>query len=248
MTDLLASHDVGFSYRNLRALDGVTIEFSHGVVGILGVNGAGKSTLLKIFSGALRPSQGRITIGGSDPYERCSRKVALSHVALVPQAFDFPQRYRLGEFLDYMAWMRAVPRTKTKERVAAAAEAVNLSDRMSSRLGEMSGGMLRRAAIAQGLLSEPRTLILDEPTAGLDPQQRATVRNVVSQIAAERSVILATHIVEDIEYTASRVAVLDGGRIVYDGTVEGLRSPESDGASSLEAGFLKLIGAQDAAG
>jgi ABC-2 type transport system ATP-binding protein len=233
-------------YGSLQALTSVDLRIGVGVTGILGVNGAGKSTLLSIAAGTCVPSEGSVSVAGSDPYDHATRRRAVSRIALVPQEFEFPRRFSLRDFLRYMAWMRDVPRAGREEAVVRASALVGLDDRLRSRMGELSGGMLRRAAIAQALLADPAVVLLDESTAGLDPHQRAEVRDLIEQIGQTRSVVLASHIVEDVGYLADRILVLDAGRVVFDGdagTIAGRVAPgEGVHGSALERGFLDLVG------
>lgn len=239
---IVRARKVNAGFGRTHVLHDLSVDLGKGVTGILGVNGAGKSTLLRTLTGVLAPVHGSVWVDGFDPYASQERKSALAAVGLVPQAFDFPPRYGLEEFLSYIAWMRGVSRQSRKEAVERAADQVDLSSRLHSRLRELSGGMLRRAAIAQALVADPAILVLDEPTAGLDPEQRSSVRSLVQSLANDRAVLLATHIVEDLGYTASRVLILDGGRFVFDGSVRDLEAIGPAGDSSLlESGFLAVV-------
>ncbi|MFC5677831.1 ABC transporter ATP-binding protein [Aeromicrobium endophyticum] len=219
-----------------------------GALGLLGVNGAGKSTLLRSLAGLLPPRSGSVLIDGADVYEGRRRAAASRQVALVPQDFDFPGTFTVREFLCHMAWMRAVPRRSSAARVDAALEAVDLQRQAGRRLNTLSGGMARRAAIAQALLADPAVLLLDESTTGLDPVQRAEIRLLLRSLAASRCVVLASHIVEDIEQLATRVAVLHHGRLLFDGATADVAGPSGDPARAggLEAGFISLIGGDTA--
>jgi ABC-2 type transport system ATP-binding protein len=223
----------------------LSIEFSTGVTGLLGINGAGKSTLMRTCSGLLRPTIGTVAIGEADPYKGSTRKSALRGIALVPQEFDFPRHFTLRDYLLYMAWMREVGKSDRKRSAISAATEVGLQDKLDVKLAHLSGGMLRRAAIAQAILANPSVILFDEPTAGLDPDQRATVRELVAKIGSNRCAVFASHIVEDVAYVADRIVVLHRGRILYDGDVDGITDHRSgdaaSGGSTLEQGFLTLI-------
>lgn len=242
----LSFSGVAHRYGSRQALSSVDLQIGVGVTGILGVNGAGKSTLMGIAAGTCVPSQGSVAIAGLDPYHHATRRRAVSRVGLVPQEVDVPRRFSLHDFLRYMAWMRDVPRAGREEAVVRTSELVGLGDRLGSRLGELSGGMLRRAAIAQALLADPAIVLLDEATAGLDPHQRAEVRELIEQIGQTRSVVLASHIVEDVGYLADRILVLDAGAVVFDGDADtiaaGVEPDEAARGSALERGFLALVG------
>lgn len=217
-----------------------------GALGLLGVNGAGKSTLLETVAGLLPPSSGHVVVDGEDVYDRQRRAEAARRVALVPQEFTFPGNFTVRQFLHHMAWMRAVPRSATRRAIDDAIEAVHLGAQAGVPMRSLSGGMARRAAIAQALLADPDVLLLDESTTGLDPVQRAEVRDLLVSLAPSRCVVLASHIVEDVEQIAPRVVVLHRGRLLFDGSVEeaAARSTGPAQQRSLENGFLSLIGAQ----
>lgn len=225
-------------------LHGLSLTAGTGALGLLGVNGAGKSTLLETIAGLLPPSEGTVLVEGVDVRDGRRRSAAAHRVALVPQGFDFPRGFTVREFLRHMAWMRAVPRAAVTAAVDSALEAVDLQDVAGRAMGALSGGMSRRAAIAQALLSDPAVLLLDESTTGLDPVQRAEVRELLKGLAATRCVVLASHIVEDIEQLAARVVVLHDGRLLFDGTADEIaaRAADTSQGPSLEGGFLSLIG------
>jgi ABC-2 type transport system ATP-binding protein len=229
-------------------LHDVSLTAGAGALGLLGVNGAGKSTLLESAAGLLPPRSGRVLVGGADVYDGRRRSAAARQVALVPQDFAFPGNFTVLEFLRHMAWMRAVPRGAATARVEAALEAVDLQQHAHQKLGTLSGGMTRRAAIAQALLADPAVLLLDESTTGLDPVQRAEIRMLLRSLSTSRCVVLASHIVEDIEQLASRVAVLHRGRVLFDGATSDVSGPSGDlaRAGGLEGGFIRLIGGETA--
>ncbi len=214
-----------------------------GVLGLLGVNGAGKSTLLESLAGLLPPRSGHVLVDGVDVYGAGRRSRAVGAVALVPQHLGFPGRFTVTEYLQHMAWMRAVPKVSRAAAVDAALDAVDLTAHARQAMGRLSGGTMRRAAIAQALLADPAVLLLDESTTGLDPVQRAEVRGLLEGLAQTRLVVLASHIVEDIEQVASRVVVVHDGRIVFDGTSAEIASLGPAAAPpGVEGGFLALVG------
>lgn len=233
-------------YGGVQALDQVSFSLDRGATALVGVNGAGKSTLLGAISGALRPASGRIAIHGHDPYGR-DRKAALRAVALMPQSVTFPRRMTAQEVVAYLAWMRGLPSGRARRRAAEALERVGLGARAGSRVGELSGGMLRRVALAQALACDAEVILLDEPSTGLDPEQRRTMVDLVA--AVKGTVLMSSHILEDVVDVAGRVLVLDAGRIVFDGTVEELKAVAPDGtdpAKAAETGFLRLISTRQA--
>ena len=241
--------DVAVRRGEVEALRGITLDVGAGVHGLLGVNGAGKSTLLHVLAGLLKPDRGTTLISESDPYKPTQRAAALSCVALVPQEFAFPRHLTLEQFLQYIGFLRRVPRHLRRAAVEQAAGAVGLESRLRSRLSTLSGGMLRRALLAQAVLGNPDILLLDEPTSGLDPEQRSAVREDVIRLSGSKCCIFASHIVEDIQYTSARVLVLHEGRLLFNGTPRALEElapggDESQTASALESAFLQLIRSQ----
>lgn len=245
---MLTLSGVTVRYGARPALDDVSLELKQGVTGLLGLNGAGKSSLLHVASGVLRPSSGAARIDELDPYAATSRRAALGKIALVPQEFEFPRHLRLGEFMHYMAFLRGVPRSRRSAAVENAVAAVGLSDRCGDRLRALSGGMLRRALVAQAVLADPEVLLFDESTSGLDPEQRAQLRELVARLSISRCCVFASHIVEDIDFLADRVVVLHQGRIVHDGPRGALveqhgssRAADEQRGSALERAFLSAI-------
>lgn len=222
-----------------------------GATALLGVNGAGKTSLFRAACGVHRPTTGQIRIQGHDPYARATRSKALAHVSLVPQSLEFPRHLKVVDFLEYMALVRGVPSRGRTAVCLAALGSVDLADKRHARLGALSGGMLKRVSIAQALLTGPPVLLCDEPTAGLDPEQRASIRALLRQLASERCLVIASHIVEDAQYIADRVLVLHGHGIAFDGSVDALVSsvgfPDDRPAegSSLEQAFLAVVRGTD---
>jgi ABC-2 type transport system ATP-binding protein len=240
-TTLLDVDEMCHHYGRVAALDGVSFSLVRGVTALVGVNGAGKTTLLGAVSGAVRPMSGRISVAGHDPYGR-DRRAALRAVALMPQSVTLPRRMTAQEVVAYLAWMRGAPSRRARQKAAEALERVGLGRRADSKVGELSGGMLRRVALAQALASDAEVILLDEPSTGLDPEQRRTMVDLVG--ALDGTVLMSSHILEDVVDVAGRVLVLDAGRLVFDGSVEELKSvaPEgTDPAKAAEVGFLHLI-------
>ncbi|MEU6407328.1 ATP-binding cassette domain-containing protein [Microbispora sp. NPDC046933] len=209
-----------------RAVDGVTLRCGAGLLGLLGPNGAGKSTLMRICATVTRPTGGRVLFDGTDVV---SRPGALRGVlGYLPQDFGVYPHLTAREFLSYLAALKGLAARPARARVDELLELVNLTEAVRTPLGKYSGGMLRRVGIAQALLADPRVLIVDEPTAGLDPEERVRFRALLGDLAEDRVVLLSTHIVSDIESVASDVAVVAGGRLLRRGTPEALLS-EVDG-------------------
>ena len=205
------------------ALDGLDLVVPTGMFGLLGANGAGKTTLMRILAGLLRPTVGEVRIGGYDVTTRSGRLAVQRVLGYLPQDLGVYPDLTAREFLDYVALLKGIDdRPARRRRVGELLDVVTLTADADRRLRGFSGGMRRRVGIAQALLADPRLLIVDEPTAGLDPEERIRFRTLLSELAGERTVLLSTHIVDDIAQTSRELAVLSRGRLVFRGTVEGL--------------------------
>jgi len=225
------------SYGSRSALRGVSIHIDQGVTGLVGVNGAGKSTLLHIMSGALRPSAGAVLCDGVELYSRARRQL-LPRIGLMPQSFEFPGEVRVRELVSYITWMRGSRWRDSWLRAGEALEIVGLASRSQSAMRTLSGGMVRRVALAQALAARPDVLLLDEPTTGLDPEQRVAVRNMIAGLPNIATVI-SSHVLEDVEQVSDRLVILDEGRIAYTGTVTELADEYQ--AANTEEAFLALL-------
>jgi ABC-2 type transport system ATP-binding protein len=202
------------------ALKGVSLRLDRGMFGMLGHNGAGKTTFLSILVLALEPSSGRRVYDGLDAASRRARSEIRRRIGFLPQDYH-PIGHLTGrEYLTHCARLRAVPlgRQELRRRVAELLEAVGLERAADRRAGDYSGGMQRRLGIAQALLHSPRILVVDEPTAGLDPEERIRFRSLITEVAEDTAVLLSTHIVEDVEATCPRLGVIAGGRLLFDGS------------------------------
>ncbi|MGE5233350.1 MAG: ABC transporter ATP-binding protein [Acidobacteriota bacterium] len=200
------------------ALRDVSLTMGEGVLGLLGPNGAGKTTLLSILATVTRPTAGSFRFAGEDALRR---PLAVRRtLGYLPQDFGIYERLTAREFLSYLGRLKGLAGTDLRRRVGEMLELVNLHQAADRRLGGFSGGMRQRVGIAQALLGDPRLLIVDEPTVGLDPEERVRFRNLLAEAAHGRLVILSTHIVSDVEAVAARIAVLRHGRLVA------LRTPE----------------------
>lgn len=213
--DKLSKH-----YGAVRALDGVSLRVGGGMFGLLGPNGAGKSTLMRILVTLLAPTSGRVVIGGYDVMREPAR--VRERLGYIPQDFGFYRQLNAWEMLDYIGTMKRIPARERRRQVEAVLQEVNLIDVAKRRVGTYSGGMKQRLGIAQALLGDPDLLVVDEPTAGLDPEERIRFRNLLVRISGQRTVLLSTHIVADIEASCTELAVLQQGRIAYTGTPDGL--------------------------
>ena len=209
----------------VRALDGVDLDIPTGMFGLLGPNGAGKTTLMRILAGILRPTSGSVRAGDHDAATEAGRAAIKRVLGYLPQELGLYPDLKAWEFLDYVGILKGLEDKRARRsRVEELLEMVGLSDVSRRKLKGFSGGMKRRVGIAQALLNDPRLLIVDEPTAGLDPEERIRFRNLLSDLAGDRTVLLSTHIVEDVAQTSRELAVLAGGRVLFRGTSEALIS------------------------
>ncbi len=198
-------------YGDNKALKDFSYEFVPGVYGLLGPNGAGKSTLMNIMTDNLKQTSGKLKYDGTDIHDlgREYRK----HIGYVPQQQQVFPGFTLRRFLLYISGLKGLDRKTASEQISDIVKRVNLEDVMDRKLSAFSGGMKQRALLAQALLGTPSIIILDEPTAGLDPNERIRFRNIVSKVAFDRIVIIATHVVSDIQFIANSIIILNGGRI-----------------------------------
>jgi ABC-type multidrug transport system ATPase subunit len=217
----LVIEKVGKQYQGgLWALRDFSLELAPGILGLLGPNGAGKSTLMKILATITRPSEGRVTWNGEDIHRSPDKlRAALGYL---PQDFGVYPHLNAVEFLDYLGAVRGLDGRTRRARIPQVLALVNLVEAQKRPLGGYSGGMRQRIGIAQALLHEPRLLIVDEPTVGLDPEERVRFRNLLTDLAHERIVLLSTHIVSDLESTAERIALMDKGRLLACATADEL--------------------------
>ena len=208
---------------HIQALRNVDLTIEQGMVGLLGPNGAGKTTLMRILAGILRPTSGTLTIAGIDASRSSSdrnRTQIKRLLGYLPQELGMYPDLSAREFLDYIALLKGMDNKQQRQaRVEQLLETVALSEVANRKLKTYSGGMKRRVGIAQALLNDPRLLIVDEPTAGLDPEERIRFRNLLSELGGNRIVLLSTHIVEDVAQTCQRLAVLANGQVRFQGTL-----------------------------
>ena len=203
------------------AVDKVSLEMKPGVYGLLGANGAGKTTLLRMICGVLSPDSGEISLDRfsvkEEEYRNC--------LGYLPQEFGYYPNFTAWDFMMYMAALKGIPRNRAKVRIEKLLEAVNLKGSEKKKIAVFSGGMKQRLGIAQTLLNNPKLLVLDEPTAGLDPKERVKFRNMISRLGQDRIVILSTHIVSDIEYIADEILLMKEGSILQKGSLQEILEP-----------------------
>ncbi|MFF8548658.1 ABC transporter ATP-binding protein [Streptomyces albidoflavus] len=218
---MLELTDVTKVYRGgTRAVDGLSLTLGHGMLGLLGPNGAGKSSLMRIIATVTRPTSGTLRYEGTDL--TAAPDAVRRHLGYLPQDFGAYPHLTAREFLRYLAAAKGLAARSARARIEELLELVNLTGAPKRPLGAYSGGMLRRVGIAQALLGDPRVIVVDEPTAGLDPEERVRFRNLLSRLSADRVVLLSTHIVSDVESVASDIAVMAGGRLLRRGAPEEL--------------------------
>jgi len=207
----------------VQALQGVDLTIPNGMFGLLGPNGAGKTTLMRILAGVLRPTQGTIQVGEYSGNTERGRTQIKRMLGYLPQDLGMYPDLSAREFLDYIAILKGLDnKTARRQRVEELLEMVALTEVSKRKLKTFSGGMKRRVGIAQALLNDPQLLIVDEPTAGLDPEERIRFRNLLADLGGDRTVLLSTHIVEDIAQTCQQLAVMNRGQVIFQGPVTDL--------------------------
>ena len=221
-------------YKNKIAVDRVSLHLKPGVCGLLGSNGAGKTTLMRMICGVLKPTGGTVSFQGSDVSTEEYRK----SLGYLPQDFGYYPGFTGLEFLDYMALLKGLPKSAAKKRSQELLELVGLKNNAKKKK-TYSGGMKQRLGIAQAMLNRPKLLVLDEPTAGLDPKERVRFRELIEELGKESIVLLSTHIVSDIEQAADRILMMKDGQIIFDGTGKDVEGP-------LEDFYLKQFGEEEA--
>ncbi|UJA45472.1 ABC transporter ATP-binding protein [Staphylococcus epidermidis] len=207
------------------ALNSLDLVIPNGMFGILGRNGSGKSTLMNIIATILQPSKGTVTINGIKI--KNSQKIR-QMIGYLPQDFDFYPNMKVSEVLYYLGFLSKINQTDFDKYVDLILRKVNLIDYKNKKVKSLSGGMKKRLGMAQAILHDPKVIIVDEPTAGLDPEERVRIRNLLSDLAENKIVIISTHIVSDIESTCNRIAILDKGSLVYKGDIPSLIQQSDD--------------------
>lgn len=214
----LTISDLTKDFGSFRAVDQVTFTMHSGVYGLLGVNGAGKTTLMRMLTTLIHPTGGEIRWDGQDVFRMDSAYRKL--LGYLPQDFGYYPDFSIYDYLMYIASIKGIRPAAAKQRALRLLKQVGLSQTGHKKMKTLSGGMKRRVGIAQAMLNDPKILILDEPTAGLDPNERIRFRNLISELSEDRIVLLSTHIVSDIEYIASEILLMKDGRITLSGTAE----------------------------
>lgn len=204
------------NYGSKIACDRLSMTLDRGVYGLLGANGAGKTTLMRMMCGILEPTSGTISYDGID----VSREEYRDILGYLPQDFGYYPEFTARDFMMYIAALKGIPKGRAKIRTDELLETVSLTNEAKKKIKTFSGGMKQRLGIAQALLNDPKILVLDEPTAGLDPKERVRFRNIISRMGADRIILLSTHIVSDIEHIANTVMVMKNGQLIHEGSPE----------------------------
>jgi ABC-2 type transport system ATP-binding protein len=210
--------DLTKSFGSFTAVDHMNLTMTNGVYGLLGVNGAGKTTLMRMLCTLLRPTSGSISCNGKDIFKMDGEYRKL--LGYLPQDFGFYPEFTVQDYLLYIAAIKGIRPAPARKKVRELIPQVGLSKAAGKKMKKLSGGMKRRAGIAQAMLNNPKILVLDEPTAGLDPNERIRFRNLISELSEERLVLLSTHIVSDIEYIANKIWLMKDGTLVQEGTAQ----------------------------
>ena len=216
----LEFNDLTKEFGDFTAVNHINLTMTNGVYGLLGVNGAGKTTLMRMLCTLLKPTSGTICCNGKDIFNMDSEYRKL--LGYLPQDFGFYPEFTVEDYLLYIAALKGIRPVVVKKRVKELIAKVGLSKVAHKKMKKLSGGMKRRAGIAQAMLNNPKILILDEPTAGLDPNERIRFRNLISELSEDRLVLLSTHIVSDIEYIANEIWLMKDGEILHKGSIEEL--------------------------
>jgi ABC-2 type transport system ATP-binding protein len=239
--------DVTRRFGRTQAVAGVSLETGPGVFGLLGPNGAGKTSLLRMMATVLPPSSGQLRLLGRDPGGYGPRREIRRRLGYLPQNLGYYPAFTVAEFVEYFALLKDMPPGRVPRAVAAAIEHVGLQAKARAKLRTLSGGMLRRAGIAQAVVNDPELLLLDEPTAGLDPEQRVNFRALLRDLGQRATVVVSTHLVEDVGAACEQVALMDEGKIVFHGSPDELAARgEGTGAAGdapLERGYSAVLAA-----
>jgi ABC-2 type transport system ATP-binding protein len=226
------------------AVAGVDLQAGPGVYGLLGPNGAGKTSLLRMMATVIPPTSGNLRLLGRDPGQYGPRREIRRRLGYLPQSLGYYPGFTVLEFIEYFALLKDMPAAQVPGAVAAAVERVELGGKARAKLRTLSGGMLRRVGIAQAIVNEPELLLLDEPTAGLDPEQRVQFRGLLRDIGQRATVVVSTHLVEDVGAACTEVALMDEGKIVFSGTPDELTVRgvgHGTGDAPLERGYSAVL-------
>jgi ABC-2 type transport system ATP-binding protein len=239
----LEATDLTRRFGRARAVAGVSLATGPGVFGLLGPNGAGKTSLLRMLATVIPPTSGTLRLLGRDPGAHGQRREVRRRLGYLPQHLGYYPGFTVVEFVEYFALLKEMPPARVPTAVAAAVERVGLGDRARSRLRTLSGGMIRRVGLAQAIVNDPELLLLDEPTTGLDPEQRVRFRALLRDLGRGATVLVSTHLVEDVAAACGEVAVMYEGRFAFRGTPGELAGLGEGGAGDtpLERGYSAVL-------
>jgi ABC-type multidrug transport system ATPase subunit len=226
------------------AVDGLSLRLGTGVHGLLGPNGAGKTTLIRALATVLPPAGGKLELLGKSITDRSKLRELRRKLGYLPQDFGYYPKFTVREFVEYIAWLKEMDGGQVAGAVQRAIERVGLADRADDKMKTLSGGMLRRAGIAQAIVNDPEVLLLDEPTVGLDPAQRLDFRTLLRGLGEHATVLVSTHLVEDVAAVCSHVVLMESGKLVFEGTpadVAAAGGANDVGDSPIERGYSALL-------
>jgi ABC-2 type transport system ATP-binding protein len=229
----LRIENVSKVFGDKRVVDVVTVELTNGIYGFLGANGSGKTTLMRMLATVSRPTSGNITFNGEDIWKMNERYREI--LGYLPQHIGFYKHFSVEKFLFYISSLKGLNKQKAHRRIKELLQTLNLIDKRKAKMGKLSGGMKQRVGIAQALLNDPKILIVDEPTAGLDPKERIRFRNLLGEISKDRIVLLSTHIVSDIEFIAKEILIMKEGKLIKKDTPQNLMNQIQKKVWSVEA-------------
>jgi ABC-2 type transport system ATP-binding protein len=236
--------DLTRRFGRTQAVAGVNLEAGAGVFGLLGPNGAGKTSLLRMMATVIPPTSARLRLLGRDPGSYGPRREIRRRLGYLPQNLGYYPGFTVAEFVEYFALLKDMPSARVPRAVATAVEQVDLGSKARAKLRTLSGGMLRRVGIAQAIVNDPELLLLDEPTAGLDPEQRVAVRALLRDLGQRATVMVSTHLVEDVGAACTEVALMDSGKIVFHGTPDELTARGVEhgvGDAPMERGYTAVL-------
>ena len=233
--------DISKEYKEKKALDGVSLSLDNGIYGLLGPNGAGKSTLMNIITGNLQPTSGTVKWNGESPQRLGAAYRSI--LGYAPQQQGMYDTFSGQRFLSYMATLKGISKKDMPEEIERVLSYVNMTEHAHHPIGTYSGGMKQRILIAQAILGDPKLIVLDEPTAGLDPKERVRIRERISELAGEKIILVSTHVVSDIETIAKEILLIKAGRIIDHASVDQLCQKYQ--VSHLEDVYMKLFGEEE---
>ena len=218
MMNELKIKNLNFNYKNKKVLDNINLTLTNGVIALLGPNGAGKTTLMKLLVTLYETENGEIELNNIK-YSKNNERIK-SNIGYVPQDFDMYNNIKGQEYLEFVAKMRVIPKVDLKNHIQQVVSKVNLEEFINKKIGTYSGGIRRRLGIAQALIGDSKLIVMDEPTVGLDPEQRNEFRKLLPIISKDAIVLISTHIVEDIQFNCNKLIILNQGKVLYDGTID----------------------------